>query len=93
MRALMVLARSAALMPVVVLARASTDTVKAVSMGVGVVLHHAVQLELIGPIAGDRRADQSPTVRSHQVDRRWGDQFGRHNENRPRFHDPHRPLQ
>ena len=36
-----------------------------------VVADHALQAELLGPLLGDRRADEAAPVRRHEVDRLW----------------------
>ncbi len=65
----MVAARSAAEMPVVVLPRASIETVKAVPNGRGVVAHHRRQVELVAALLGERQADQPAAEAGHEIDR------------------------
>ena len=68
-RSSIVVARSAAEMPVVTPLRASMETVKAVPEGAGVLLHHHRDVQLVQALPGQGQADQPPPVAGHEVDR------------------------
>ena len=65
----MVAARSAAEMPVVVLPRASIETVNAVPNDEVFSAHHGRQVELVAALFGQRQADQPAPEAGHEVDR------------------------
>ena len=80
MIAWIVRARSAAEIPVVTPARASTDTVNAVRAAVGVRSDHQRDLQLVEPLTDHGHADHPARVPHDEGDRLGSDPLGRHDE-------------